>query len=161
MKKVVKGLFTTPIYYVNGIPHIGHLHTQFLTESIALWWKLKRNLNEERKILISTGTGEDLFFFKLNLDEHGSKIEKEAFKINKNPKEFCDEASKNFQHCFDFFKINYTNFIRTTDKEHKKNVVEVWEKLKKDIYFGKYEGFLSHTPHCQQVGIACLMNPLL
>jgi methionyl-tRNA synthetase len=81
--------------------------------------------------------------------------------MNKNPKEFCDVASENFKNCFDFFKINYTNFIRTTDEEHKKNVEEVWEKLKKDIYFGKYEGTFSHTQLFQQVGIVCRMNLLL
>jgi hypothetical protein len=47
---------------VNGSPHIGHLHTQFLTESIASWWKLKRNKNESRNFLISTGTGLNLIF---------------------------------------------------------------------------------------------------
>jgi methionyl-tRNA synthetase len=62
MNRCLKGLFTTPIYYVNGSPHIGHLHTQFLTESIASWWKLKRKKNESRKFLISTGTGLNLIF---------------------------------------------------------------------------------------------------
>ena len=74
-------------------------------------------------------------------DEHGLKIEKEAKKNQKKPKEFCDEISKNFQHVFDFYKIKYTNFIRTTDEEHIETIEEIWNLLKKDIYFGRYEGW--------------------
>jgi methionyl-tRNA synthetase len=127
-------LFTTPIYYVNGKCHIGHLHTQFLTEATALWWCLDRKRQngnlEKKKFHFSTGT-----------DEHGLKIQQEALKANIQPEEFCRKTAQHFKQVFDFYKLRYTNFIRTSDPDHVQNVQKFWGDIKQDIYIGEYNGW--------------------
>ncbi len=117
---------TTPIYYVNGEPHIGHAYTTFIADSIARYERLK---------------GEDTFFLT-GTDEHGQKIEESAKKAGKPTQEFADEISATFKNLWDAFGISYDKFIRTTDAEHKKGVQEAFLKMhqKGDIYKGEYEG---------------------
>ena len=95
---------TTPIYYVNDNPHIGHAYTSIICDIIA---RYKRISNYNVKFL--TGT-----------DEHGQKVEQSAKKNLKNPQEFCDLMSDKFQELIKFFNISNDGFIRTTEKHHKK-----------------------------------------
>ena len=117
---------TTPIYYVNGEPHIGHAYTTFIADTIARYERLK---------------GEETFFLT-GTDEHGQKIEESAKKAGKPTQEFADEISATFKNLWDEFGISYDKFIRTTDEEHKKGVQKAFLKMyeKGDIYKGEYEG---------------------
>ena len=117
---------TTPIYYPNDIPHLGHAYTTIASDVLARWNKL---------------LGKDVFFLT-GTDEHGKKIEKAAEKVGKSPKEFIDLIIPQFKEAWEKLNINYSRFIRTTDKEHVKVVQEVLQKCydNGDIYKGNYEG---------------------
>ncbi|VVB82437.1 Methionine--tRNA ligase [uncultured archaeon] len=118
---------TTPIYYPNDIPHIGHAYTTLAADILARWHKL---LGEDVRFL--TGT-----------DEHGKKIQDTAEKNGKKPKEFVDELVPKFKDAWKKLGIEYSRFIRTTDKDHEKKVQEILQKVydNGDIYLGKYEGY--------------------
>ncbi len=118
---------TTPIYYPNDIPHIGHAYTTIAADILARWHKL---LGENVRFL--TGT-----------DEHGKKIQTAAEKQKKSPKEFVDNLIPKFKDAWKKLNISYDRFIRTTDKDHEKKVQEILQKVydKGDIYLGKYEGY--------------------
>ncbi len=128
-KKKKKYYITTPIYYVNDKPHIGHAYTSLACDVIARFKRL-----DGYNVMFLTGT-----------DEHGQKVQSAAYKAKISPKEFTDVVSKNFE---DLTKImNFTNdkFIRTTDESHSKNVQKLWKKLYKNghITLGKYSGWYS------------------
>ncbi|PPR16789.1 MAG: Methionine--tRNA ligase [Alphaproteobacteria bacterium MarineAlpha9_Bin3] len=130
MKKQSKNFYiTTPIYYVNDVPHIGHAYTTVICDTIA-------NFNNwlGKSVNFLTGT-----------DEHGQKVEKSALKAGIDPQSFTNEVSKSFHNLVEKLEINNTDFIRTTEKRHKESVVELWKKLEKkgDIYLGKYSGWYS------------------
>ena len=118
---------TTPIYYPNDIPHIGHAYTTIAGDILARWHKLK---------------GEDVFYLT-GTDEHGKKLETVAKEAGKKPKEFIDELIPEFKSAWKKLNIEYDKFIRTTDKDHEKVVKEILQKVydKGDIYLGEYEGF--------------------
>ena len=118
---------TTPIYYPNDIPHIGHAYTTLAADVIARYHKLK---------------GEEVFFLT-GTDEHGKKIQEIASKNGKKPKEFVDELVPKFKDAWKKLEIEYDLFIRTTDKDHEKVVQEILNKCFKngDIYKGFYEGW--------------------
>lgn len=120
---------TTPIYYVNDVPHIGHAYTTVICDTIA---NFNRWLGKDVNFL--TGT-----------DEHGQKVEKSALKAGIDPQRFTDEVSKSFFNLAKKLEINNTDFIRTTEKRHKKSVIELWKKLEEngDIYLAKYSGWYS------------------
>lgn len=122
-----KFYITTPIYYPNDIPHIGHAYTTVATDVLARWHKLKGD-----KVWFLTGT-----------DEHGKKIQNAAEKKGKSPKEFVNELVPKFKDAWKKLNVNYDRFIRTTDKDHEKKVQEILKKVydKGDIYLGKYEGY--------------------
>jgi len=122
-----KFYITTPIYYPNDIPHIGHAYTTIAADVLARYHKLK---------------GEEVFFLT-GTDEHGKKIEQVAKDHNKKPKEFVDELAPKFKEAWKKLDIEYDRFIRTTDKDHEKVVQEVLDKCYKngDIYKGFYEGW--------------------
>ena len=124
---MAKFYITTPIYYVNDAPHIGHAYTSIICDSLA---RLRRLKGDEVKFL--TGT-----------DEHGQKVEKSAIKNDKTPQEFCDEVSIKFRNLADFLNISYDDFIRTTQDRHKKTAQIFWQKLEKNgwIYKDIYEGW--------------------
>ena len=124
--KCKKAYITTPIYYVNDVPHIGHAYTTIIADSVARYSRL---------IGLET-------FFLTGTDEHGQKIQEAAKKRGKSTKEYADEISKRFKDLWDEFEISYDKFIRTTDKEHKIGVQKAFEKMynKGDIYKGEYEG---------------------
>ncbi|MCS7215297.1 MAG: methionine--tRNA ligase [Thermodesulfovibrio sp.] len=122
-----KGFYiTTPIYYVNDIPHIGHAYTTIAADILARFMRMKG-----RKVFFLTGT-----------DEHGQKVEKAAFEKGRNPKEHADIMVENFKSLWNILDISNDSFIRTTDEEHKKIVQEILQTLydNGEIVKKKYSG---------------------
>jgi methionyl-tRNA synthetase len=118
---------TTPIYYVNDAPHIGHAYTTLACDVLA---RFKRLDGFDVKFL--TGT-----------DEHGQKVEKSALKAGVDPKKFTDKVSKNFRDLAELMNFSHDDFIRTTEERHKKSVQGLWYKLleKGEIYLDSYSGW--------------------
>jgi len=118
---------TTPIYYPNDVPHVGHAYTTIAADILARWYKLK---------------GEDVFFLT-GTDDHGKKISLAAEKSGKGPKEFTDSLIPKFKDAWEKLNINYDRFIRTTDKDHEKVIQKALQNAyyKGDIYKGEYEGY--------------------
>ncbi|BCL36184.1 methionine--tRNA ligase [Nostoc sp. MS1] len=118
---------TTPLYYVNDVPHIGSAYTTIAADAIARYHKL---LGHE--VLLITGT-----------DEHGQKIQRSAESLGKAPQDFCDSVVPSFQSLWDILNIRYDRFSRTTAVRHKAIVNEffgrVWERG--DIYQGQQKGW--------------------
>ena len=116
---------TTPIYYVNDVPHIGHAYTTLAADVLARYKRLK---------------GFDVFFLT-GTDEHGQKVEKAANAAGETPLELADRVMKRFQALWDKLEISNTDFIRTTQERHKKGVAALFERVleKGDIYLGEYE----------------------
>ena len=121
-----KFYITTPIYYVNARPHIGHTYTTIACDAIA---RRHRMLGDDTWFL--TGT-----------DEHGQKIERAAHAAARTPQEFADEVSNAFRASWDKFGITYDDFIRTTSERHKQGVQALWRKIRDNgyIYKGTYTG---------------------
>ncbi|NDV27597.1 methionine--tRNA ligase [Desulfovibrio sp. JC010] len=117
---------TTPIYYVNAKPHLGHAYTTILADSMNRFHKL---LGDET-------------FFLTGTDEHGDKIVQAAEKGGQTPREYVDEISALFSGIWPGLQIENDDFIRTTQERHIKCVQEVLQKVydKGDIYFGEYGG---------------------
>ena len=126
MDKGKKFYITTPIYYVNARPHIGHAYTTLVCDAVA-----------RRKRLLGYDT-----FFLTGTDEHGQKIERSATAAGTTPQKFADEVSGQFRSLFERMNINFNDFIRTTDPRHKQGVQELWKRLeaKGYIYKGTYTG---------------------
>ena len=122
-----KVYITTPIYYVNDLPHIGHAYTTIIADTLARYSRLK---------------GYETFFLT-GTDEHGQKIQEAAKKRGKTPKEYADEISLAFKNLWDEFDISYDRFIKTTDEDHIKSVQKAFETMYNngDIYKDNYEGF--------------------
>ena len=118
---------TTPIYYVNDVPHIGHAYTTISADVLARYHRLR---------------GEEVFFLT-GTDEHGLKIQKSAEEKGISPRELADKNSENFKELWKELNISYSRFIRTTDPDHVEYVKEVITKSyeKGDIYLGEYEGW--------------------
>lgn len=117
---------TTPIYYPNAEPHIGHAYTTVFADVVARYKRLM---------------GLNVFFLTGN-DEHGLKIQKVAEKLKKHPKEFVDEMAEVFKRFWSSLDIGYDYFIRTTDAEHEKVVKEAFNYIYKKglIYKSRYAG---------------------
>ncbi len=117
---------TTAITYTSGKPHIGNTYEAILADSIARYKRL-----EGYDVCFQTGT-----------DEHGQKIEINAEKKGKTPKEFVDEVSGEIKKIWDLVGTSYDRFIRTTDADHEKQVQKIFKKLyeKGDIYKSEYNG---------------------
>jgi methionyl-tRNA synthetase len=126
MEQGQKFYITTPIYYVNARPHIGHAYTTIVCDAIA-----------RRKRMLGYDT-----FFLTGTDEHGQKIERSATAAGKTPKQLADEISGLYRGLFDRMKISYDDFIRTTEPRHQRGVQELFRRLKeqKFIYKGTYSG---------------------
>ena len=120
---------TTPIYYVNDIPHIGHAYTNVASDVIARFMRLN---GKEVKFL--TGT-----------DEHGQKVEKSSNKAGIDPQTFTDKVSVAFKELTPLLNLSNDDFIRTTENRHKKAAQAIWNKLEKNgfIYLDKYSGWYS------------------
>ena len=117
---------TTPIYYVNARPHLGHAYSTIVCDAIA---RRKRALGIETWFL--TGT-----------DEHGQKIERSAEKADRTPQEFADKIAAEFRGLWDRLGITYDDFIRTTEERHKRGVQKLFATLRDKgfIYKGSYTG---------------------
>ncbi|EAI0534678.1 TPA: methionine--tRNA ligase [Campylobacter jejuni] len=117
---------TTPIYYVNDVPHLGHAYTTIIADTLVRFYRLQ---GHETRFL--TGT-----------DEHGQKIEEAAKLRNSTPQEYADKISFEFKKLWDEFEITYDIYARTTDTRHiefvKAMFLKMWQKG--DIYKDEYEG---------------------
>ena len=112
-----KFYITTAIDYVNAEPHIGHAYQKIVADTLARWNKL-----QGKEVLFVTGT-----------DEHGKKVQEAAITVGKDPKKFVDEVSKKFIKAWKALNINYDRFIRTTDKDHAKVVIQFIKKSPKNM----------------------------
>jgi methionyl-tRNA synthetase len=121
-----KFYITTPIYYVNARPHIGHTYTTIACDAIA---RRKRMLGFDTWFL--TGT-----------DEHGQKIQRASQAAGKTPQQFTDEVSNEFRALWDRMGITYNDYIRTTSDRHKHGFQELWRRIRDNgyIYKGSYTG---------------------
>jgi methionyl-tRNA synthetase len=117
---------TTPIYYVNAAPHIGHTYTTMVAETVARWKRM-----QGYDVVLTTGT-----------DEHGQKIERAAKAVNKTPQEFTDLIAGEFATAWDRLSIRIDRFMRTTDPRHEKKVKELFQACLANgyVYKGSYTG---------------------
>jgi methionyl-tRNA synthetase len=118
---------TTPIYYVNGAPHIGHAYTSIAADVLARWKRL-----DGYEVFFLTGT-----------DEHGQKVEKAALEAGLAPQAFTDSIAATFVAMAARMGISNDDFIRTTEARHKRACAALWQRLVEagDIYLGGYEGW--------------------
>src|SRR6185295_6169854 len=124
---------TTPIYYVNDLPHIGHIYTTIVADVIARYHRLA---GEEVRFL--TGT-----------DEHGQKIERAAAKEGVAPLALADRVVKRYFELKDRMEFSYDDFIRTSEARHQAGVAEVIRRIEAagDLYTAKHEGW--YCPACE------------
>jgi len=131
----MKGPFyiTTPIYYINDVPHIGHAYTTIAADVMARYKRL---------------CGYEVFFLT-GTDEHGLKIERAAASMNLHPKELADRMLERFLSLWELLGISNTGFIRTTEERHRRVVEYAFSRMyeKGDIYLGEYEGW--YCPFCE------------
>lgn len=118
---------TTPIYYLNGLPHIGHAYTSIAADILARFYRLNG-----ANVHFLTGT-----------DEHGMKVAQSAGKNNMTPQVFCDGMSERFRSMGCMLNLSNDDFIRTTEDRHKRGACALWDAIKNDIYLDKYEGWYS------------------
>ncbi len=118
---------TTPLYYVNDLPHIGHAYTTMAADVLARFYRL-----HGRQVMMITGT-----------DEHGQKIERTAIAQGVSPQDHCDRIVSGFQHLWQSYDIQCDRFIRTTDQSHEAIVREFFERVlaQGDIYQGQQQGW--------------------
>lgn len=119
---------TTPIYYVNAAPHIGHAYTTIAADALARYHRAR--------------LGSDAVFYLTGTDEHGGKIYEKALSEGKSPQVFCDEISQKFKDVWSSYGVSHNKFIRTTDVEHKNFVKKFMLALKDSgaLYESEYEG---------------------
>ncbi len=122
-----KFYLTTPIYYVNDMPHLGHAYTTIMADVIKRYKQLR---------------GFDAFLLT-GTDEHGQKIEKSAAQMGLSPQQLADKVVERHKQLWQTLDISYDHFIRTTDDYHVQGVKKIFERIraKGDIYPGEYEGF--------------------
>ncbi|MDA8050591.1 MAG: methionine--tRNA ligase [Rhodospirillales bacterium] len=120
---------TTPIYYVNGAPHIGHAYTTIAADVLARWKRLQ---------------GFDVFFLT-GTDEHGQKVEKAAAEAGLDPQSFTDRIAAQFREMTASIGASNDDFIRTTEPRHKQGCSVLWQRLveRGEIYLGEYQGWYS------------------
>ena len=118
---------TTPIYYVNDAPHLGHAYTTVACDALARFMRL-----DGRRVKFLTGT-----------DEHGQKVEKSARAAGVDPQTFCDRVSQNFRDMTTLMNISNDDFIRTTEPRHVRGVQALWQELQRrgEIYLGRFAGW--------------------
>jgi methionyl-tRNA synthetase len=116
---------TTPIYYVNDRPHIGHAYTSVACDVLARFKRL-----DGYNVKFLTGT-----------DEHGQKVEKSAKAAGVTPQELADANSKHFRELSKLLNLSNDDFIRTTEPRHVKSVQALWKTMKDYIYLGSYSGW--------------------
>ncbi|XXQ38189.1 methionine--tRNA ligase [Plasmodiophora brassicae] len=128
-------LITTPIFYVNARPHIGHVYSAVLADSLARFHRL----NGAVQVRLSTGT-----------DEHGNKILDAAKEAGRPPTLFCDHVSQTFRNAFSKVNVAADEFIRTTGERHRHAVERFWKTLRKgkQIYLGEHSGWYCRSDEC-------------
>src|SRR5919197_540505 len=121
-----KFYITTPIYYVNARPHIGHAYTTIVCDAMA-----------RRQRMLGSDT-----FFLTGTDEHGQKIERSAAEAGVSPQQLTDLIAGKFRGLWDRMKISYNDFVRTTEERHKRGVQEMFRRIRDNgyIYKGSYSG---------------------
>jgi methionyl-tRNA synthetase len=132
-------VITTPIYYVNDVPHVGHAYTTIAADTLTRARRLG---------------GEDVFFLT-GTDEHGQNIERIARERGIPEQQHCDEIAAAFKRLWERYDIRYDRFIRTTEEEHRRGVLALWERLRaaktpdgRDaVYLGTYSGW--YCPRCE------------
>jgi methionyl-tRNA synthetase len=130
---------TTPIYYVNDVPHVGHAYTTVASDALS---RARRLMGQE-------------VFFLTGTDEHGQNIERIAREKGLPAQEYCDRIAAVFRELWTKLDVRYDRFIRTTDALHKRGVVKFWGRLRiatapsgePAIYRGKYAGW--YCPRCE------------
>ena len=129
---------TTPIYYVNDRPHIGHCYTSLLADVGARFHRLVRG-----EPLDGKGSGPSSVFFLTGTDEHADKVVTSAAEHNSTPQAWADRNAEEFKKAFEFMNISNNDFIRTTQARHKEKVVQYIGVLLQsgDIYKGEYTGW--------------------
>ena len=117
---------TTPLYYVNYRPHIGHAYTTLAADVLARHMRAR-------------GTE---VFFQTGTDEHGASVARTAAERGSGPKEWADEISADFERAWKLLNVNYDRFIRTTEPEHERRVQDAFERMRAsgDVYPGSYSG---------------------
>ena len=120
---------TTPIYYVNDLPHLGHAYTTVACDVLARFMRL-----DGRQVKFLTGT-----------DEHGQKVEHSARAAGISPQEFADRISAAFRDMTRLLDISNDDFIRTTEERHIRGVQALWQELERrgEIYLGQFAGWYS------------------
>jgi methionyl-tRNA synthetase len=118
---------TTPIFYVNGPPHLGHAYVSIASDVMARWKRLD---------------GFDVFFLT-GTDEHGQKVEQAARAAGMDPQSFTDKVSADFRDMSVKMGVSFDDWIRTTEERHKVSCTELWKRIEAagDIYLGHYEGW--------------------
>jgi methionyl-tRNA synthetase len=118
---------TTPIYYVNDLPHLGHAYTTVACDVLARFMRL-----DGRRVKFLTGS-----------DEHGQKVEQSARAAGIEPQEFCDRISPAWQEMTRLLNISNDDFIRTTEPRHIRGVEALWQELERrgEIYLGRFAGW--------------------
>ena len=126
METGAKFYITTPIYYVNARPHVGHAYTTIVCDVIA-----------RRQRMLGADT-----YFLTGTDEHGQKIERSAAAAGKSPKQWTDAVAGEYRALWERMGISYDGFIRTTDKEHEEGVQQFFGVIRDKgyIYKGSYTG---------------------
>jgi methionyl-tRNA synthetase len=132
-------LVTTPIYYVNDIPHVGHAYTTIAADALVRAERL---------------SGKDVFFLT-GTDEHGQNIERIAREKGISEQEHCDHISAQFRALWGRYDVRFDRFIRTTEDVHRRGVLKLWERLREAktpdgrdaVYRGRYAGW--YCPRCE------------
>ena len=126
--------FTTPIYYVSDVPHLGHAYTTVVGDALARYHRLRGH---------ATG-------YLTGTDEHGQKIERMAKERGKSTRQYVDEIAAAYQEAWRRLHVDNDDFIRTTDADHEAVVQEVWRRMEErgDLYLGHYEGW--YCVACEQ-----------
>ena len=129
MAEAEKFYLTTPIFYPNGVPHIGHAYTALATDAIARFERL-----DGKDVCFLTGT-----------DEHGLKMKQTAIEEGLTPIELADRNSAEFRRMEDALDCSYDDYIRTTEPRHHAACTEMWSRMEAagDIYLSKYAGWYS------------------
>ncbi|KAF9509338.1 hypothetical protein BS47DRAFT_159750 [Hydnum rufescens UP504] len=127
---------STPIFYVNAVPHIGHLYSGVIGDILARYARLR---NPERPVILNTGT-----------DEHGLKIQRASELDGTEAREFCDRISERFKNLAKAANLSHTRFMRTTDPDHRIAAQHFWVELDKRgvIYKGQHSGWYSVSDEC-------------
>lgn len=131
-EKEVNLCVTTPIFYVNASPHVGHAYSMILADAIARWHRIRYGPRGHSSLF--TGT-----------DEHGQKVYAAAKANNSTPQAWTKVVSSHFRHLCDTLGVNVERFIRTTDPDHAEAVQTLWRRIYDagDIYLGKHAGWYS------------------